>query len=389
MDRTRKDQREPKTLAANVVRLSHLLTRDRENLSVAYLSDRGLREAYRAYFLPPNLEKVQAPLRALRLHRGRSLEKEKLRILDLGCGPGTASLGVLEFFAAQKNRPVLEFAAVDLVSENLKIARELFTASRNRHALVASLKTVRSSIEHAVHLAEAPFDLIIFSNVLNELYVQEKGRILRRIDLVQRLLNRFLSRDGSCIIIEPALRETSRELLGVRDGLIELDYAIVAPCLCQGKCPALANPKDWCHEDIPWDPPDRIRELDRLAGLRKDSLKFSYLILRHAAGARTSRFGENSFRVVSDLLISKGKTELYLCGESGRSLAVRLDKDATPENEIFGKLLRGDIARFERLIDEGRRLKIGKETVIRRGCIDEEGRRGKLSCPLDSGSPLM
>jgi hypothetical protein len=71
--------KELKTLAAEVVRLSHLLTRERENLPAAYLNDAGLREAYRTYFLPPNLEKVQVPLRAIALHPGRVLEKEKLR----------------------------------------------------------------------------------------------------------------------------------------------------------------------------------------------------------------------------------------------------------------------------------------------------------------------
>jgi ribosomal protein RSM22 (predicted rRNA methylase) len=366
-DMKKNHQKESQNLALNIIRLSKILTRERDNLSAAYLRDRELREAYQAYFLPPNLAKIRALLCTFPSQERAVLKKGNLRILDLGCGPGTATLGALEFFAAEKTRPALTFVAVDQVSENLKIAEDLFNASRSRHDLVASLKTVRSSIEDAVRLAETPFDLIILSNVLNELFVHEKDRIARRIALVQGILDHFLSHDGNCIIIEPALRATSRELLGVRDGLIELDYAVIAPCLRQSKCPALANPKDWCHEDIPWDPPDRIRKLDRLAGLRKDSLKFSYLVLRHTGEARTPRFSENSFRVVSDLLISKGKTELYLCGESGRSLAVRLDKDAAPENEVFEKLRRGDIACFERLIDEGKRLKIGKETAIIRG----------------------
>ncbi len=355
---------ETQNLALNVIRLSTILTRERDTLSASYLRDRALREAYQAYFLPPNLAKIQALLCAFPLKDRAVLERENLRILDLGCGPGTASLGALEFFASEKIRPALTFVAVDQVSENLKITEELFYASRGMHNLVASLKTVRSSIEHSVHLAEKPFDLIILSNVLNELFIHEKEPIARRIALVQKILDHFLSPDGNCIIIEPALRETSRALLGVRDGLIDLDYVVIAPCLCQGKCPALANPKDWCHEDIPWDPPDRIRELDRLAGLRKDSLKFSYLVLRPSGGSRTPRFSDNSFRVVSDLLRSKGKTELYLCGERGRRLAVRLDKDATPQNEVFDKLRRGERACFERLIDEDKRLKIGKETAV-------------------------
>jgi ribosomal protein RSM22 (predicted rRNA methylase) len=102
---------ELKIVAANVARLSRLLTGERENLPSAYLKDRGLREAYEAYFLPPNLRKIHAPLRDLARHPVKLLNKDSLRVLDLGCGPGTMLLGVLEFFAADK-RPHLEFVAL-------------------------------------------------------------------------------------------------------------------------------------------------------------------------------------------------------------------------------------------------------------------------------------
>ena len=52
------------------------------------------------------------------------------------------------------------------------------------------------------------------------------------------------------------------------------------PASGRNPCPALLNPKDWCHEDIPWEAPPLIRALDKLTGLRKDALKFSYLVLR-------------------------------------------------------------------------------------------------------------
>ena len=358
------EKKELKALAADVVRLSRLLTRERENLPVAYLNDDGLREAYRTYFLPPNLEKVQVPLHAITLHPGRVLEKEQLRVLDLGCGPGTASLGVLKFFEARKNPPRLDVVAIDRVAENLTIARELFSSCLRSNDLNATLKTIRSNIENAGHLAGEPFDLIVLSNILNELYARDKERIARRTALVKEVLDRCLSADGSCVIIEPALRETSRELLAVRDGLLEEGVAVCAPCLYQGACPALANPKDWCHEDVPWDPPAVIRELDKLTGLRKDSLKFSYLVLRKDRPGQATISVENTFRVVSEPLISKGKIEFFFCGAGGRRPAIRLDKDGTSRNEAFGNLRRGDRVSLKGAIDEQKRLRIGKETDV-------------------------
>ena len=59
-------------------------------------------------------------------------------------------------------------------------------------------------------------------------------------------------RAGRVILVEPALRETSRELLAVRDQLLALsELRVVAPCFWTGACPALARERDWCHDAAP------------------------------------------------------------------------------------------------------------------------------------------
>lgn len=355
-----------KSLAANVARLSQLLTRERTIIPPMYLQDAGLREAYIAYFLPSNIHKIRVPLQELALHPERLLSKERLRILDIGCGPGSAILGVMEFFAGQAQRPRLEFTGVDPVAGNLRAAEEFFVSYRDRLGLNATLNIVRSGIEGVEHLLHERFDVIIFSNVLNELFPQHEKRIAKRTAVLISILNRFLIDDGSCIIIEPALRETSREMLEVRDGMPGHGFHVYSPCLYHGKCPALANPKDWCHEDLLWEPPELIQEIDKLTGLRKDSLKFSYLVLRKETLSLSDFAGQNAFRVVSEPLVSKGKRELHICGPGGRRLITRLHKDKTLANQVFEDLQRGNIAVFERLIDEGKRFKAGKETLIRR-----------------------
>src|SRR3990172_3143549 len=210
-------KKELNTLAANVARLSNLLTRERDTLPLPYLKDKGLREAYILYYLPANMYKIHVPLRELSLHPAGIFRKDKLRILDLGSGPGTAILGVMDFFSSQGEKPFLEFIAVD-------------------------------PIEKTKSLPEGPFDIIILSNVLSDVFHPEghpekiplippfsKGEMrfpplekggrgdLKpdfRVNLLMSLLKRSLAGDGSCIIIEPALRATSRELLEVRDGLL-------------------------------------------------------------------------------------------------------------------------------------------------------------------------
>ncbi|HXY62054.1 MAG TPA: hypothetical protein VEJ22_03905, partial [Nitrospirota bacterium] len=143
-----------KILAANVARLSKLLTRERASRPAAYLKDKGLREAYEAYYLPLNLRKIMMPLAELDLRSENLLGDDVFRILDLGCGPGTAPLGVLEFFAAAKKRRRLAVTAVDQVDDNLKMAEESFAAFKSRGNLDVTLNTIRSTIEQMRCLPE-------------------------------------------------------------------------------------------------------------------------------------------------------------------------------------------------------------------------------------------
>jgi len=352
---------EKKALAADIVRLSKLLTRGRESLP-AYLKDEGLRKAYRTYFLPANSGKIHTPLRELSLSPKKTLDREKLRILDLGSGPGTSILGVMEFFAQEGLRPDIDFIAVDQVAENLREAEALFGACRPELYPNATLKTLKTSVEQ-MHV-EGRFDLVILSNLLNELFHSDGDRTEKRVAFMKSVLGRFLAHDGSCIIIEPALRETSRGMLEVRDGLLEHGYTVYSPCLGSDRCPVLADPRDWCHEDVPWDPPGLIKELDKLVGLRKDSFKFSYLVLRKDGLSLADIHGKNAFRIVSEPLVSKGKKEFYICGHGMRKQATRLDKDTSPLNGPFENLKRGDIVVIEGLTDEGKRYKVTKETRV-------------------------
>lgn len=371
----------PVSLAEDVARLSRLLTRERDGLSHAYLRDQGLRKAYLTYFLPPNLAKMQVPLRELCLHPHNLLTKERLQVLDLGTGPGTAVLGIREFFRERGSGQQLEFTAVDQVGENLKEAEALFREAGGGTDSRAVLTTVRSGIEAIAERSGGPFDIIVLSNVLNEMFLRETDRIGKRMELVRNIMTRLLAADGSCIIIEPALQETSRDLLMVRDAIVDGGSHVYSPCLVQGHCPALVNPRDWCHEDRHWEPPDVVRDLDAATGLRKDSLKFSYLILRKDSRSLADVCGPRSYRVVSEPLASKGKLEFYFCGNEGRRLATRLDKDASPANGPFEFLQRGDIVRVEGLVNEEWRFKITKESLVRPLPIYPQGRAQRSTAP--------
>jgi len=192
------------------------------------------------------------------------------------------------------------------------------------------------------------FDLVILANSLNELFRSATDPIARRVTLLESLLD-ALSPDGTCVIVEPALRETTRDLHHVRDRLVSARRATVySPCLHEQPCPALARPDDWCHEERPWSPPLMLQAIDREAGYIKDALKFSYLILRKD-GLTVAERGPDVYRVVSEMMVMKGDRRAWLCNETGRPLVGRLDKARSEANASLDRWHRGAIVRVEHI----------------------------------------
>jgi ribosomal protein RSM22 (predicted rRNA methylase) len=185
-------------------------------------------------------------------------------------------------------------------------------------------------------LPEGPFELILAGTVMNEL------ETARRLPLAQALLSR-LAPDGALIVLEPALRETSRALHELRDGLIQAGAHVVAPCTRAGHCPALDDPRDWCHEDRPFAPPPRLRQLSAATGLRDGGLKFAYLVVRREPARRDLPAGARALRVVSEALDQKGNVTRMVCGDDGRAPLTLLKRTRSPALKVLGRSRRGDV----------------------------------------------
>jgi hypothetical protein len=112
---------------------------------------------------------------------------------------------------------------------------------------------------------------------------------------------------------------------------------------------------DWCHEDLSVDLPGWLVPVARAAGLRREGLTFSYVVL-HAGGRRwvdaiEAPAGSARLRIVSGAIRTKGKREAFACGDlpgpegpvAARARLMRLDRDATPGNAAWDGLQRGDV----------------------------------------------
>ena len=162
----------------------------------------------------------------------------------------------------------------------------------------------------------------------------------------------------------------------MRDQLLALcDLEIVAPCFWAGACPALARERDWCHDSStvgPWEGPtppatgsrgETPRSPTRSTPFHAPRVDFSYLVLRDRWRPIP---GQLRYRVVSDPMPEKGRLKLYACGPTGRHAYIRLDRNESPANAAFAKLVRGDAARIAGATEATDGMRVEATTAVAR-----------------------
>ncbi len=212
-------------------------------------------------------------------------------------------------------------------------------------------------------------DVIRMGHVLNALWNAPTPEGLpaqdeRRAALLEQALG-ALAPGGSLVVIEPALRDTSRALLRVRDLLFAKGVSLRAPCLFRGACPALVKESDWCHAERPIDPPPLVAQIGKAAGLRKEAVKMSYLVLAPPGEPWAAPPPGRVLRVVSEPLAGKGRRRYMACGPEGRLGLVLQEKHVTDANRAFAHLLRGDVVEITGAEPRGDGLALGADSAVK------------------------
>jgi hypothetical protein len=214
----------------------------------------------------------------------------------------------------------------------------------------AVLQTLRGDASGA--MPAGSFGLVVLANVLSEIAEESRDALLDSLPLEP---------SGAVLFVEPALRETGRALLSLRDAALRRGWRALAPCLTQQPCPALASARDWCTSTLAWEAPPHLRQLADATGLRADEeLSYAPLVLARHAPAPVL----GVWRVVGVPPAEKGKRRLWVCSDEGRIPLVRLDRDASPANASFDGLGRGDLVRVEGAGRRGDGLRVEPSTRL-------------------------
>ncbi len=287
-----------------------------------------------------------------------------LRILDVGAGLGAMTWGVVRALEAAGARGKVESLLVDADARALSAAEQIAAAAPRPAGIEVSVATRTSRLGGGPPRLPVA-DLVIGGQVLSELdtSLDPELRVDRHVTLLTDLLKSSVAPGGTLVVVEPALRDRTRHLHAVRDRMIAAGapapVTVFAPCLHAHECPALASEGDWCHEDVAVDLPSWLVPLARAAGLRWQGLTFSYLVLR-SDGAKLvdrTRAGTLRLRVVSDVMPTKGKSELFACTDAGRRVRMRrLERDEKAVATGWDELRRGDVVTVTGAIDDKGRL---------------------------------
>ena len=312
--------KEYKSVSSSLLSLQRGLTGKRDLIGVNYMEDKAYLGAYLLYYWPVSYLQVSYAAESVRseiecLCGAAAQEKRPLRILDLGSGPAPACAAVTDICldapgvremgdGSLVQSHALSVTLLDQSAKSLSLARRLFERdfpSVQVETSVCNLErdglSALSKAGSAGSLSDAGgagFDIIVMSHALNELWKGDAGFLEKRAAFLEKCLA-CLTPDGFMLVCEPALLETSRNLLSVRDLMLERGYDVKAPCAsCRDasgafKCPAiLAGENQTCHGEVAWTPCEPVAGIAAHAGLDRESVKMSYIVLGGASASENA-----------------------------------------------------------------------------------------------------
>lgn len=268
--------------------------------------------AYALYYTPINASKILQFTEILNPNSVCVGRDRPLRVLDFGCGPGTAGLALLAFL-----KHPIALTCIERSTPMRALASTLLSSFPADTPL-----TELSMRETLDGIPEHSFDLVIAANVFAELAQKAAESTLD-------ILTRLVSTSGYLMLLEPGQPHHTRRLMTLRDRVTAHHKHLtpIFPCLRADPCPMLLSSEtDWCHGVLEWQQPPLHRQLDELLCFNKHRIKFSCFIFQD--GAQLA----NGVRVLAQPVKTRAGVEALVCGKDVYGIAripKRLRSDRT------------------------------------------------------------
>ena len=357
-------------MAKKLLSLQRGLTGSRTLIGSPYMQDDSLLAPYFLYYWPVSYTQMWCILwsvkdRILSLIESCANEKAPLTLTDLGSGPApcaAAFCDMVDYLRGEK-RVQIKVLLLDSSSKALTLAKKLFEVDFDSVSIKTQVCNMEKDFASGPILQEKN-NVLLMSHALNELFAENGDREKICTHLLTNC-TQMLTANGFFALSEPALLETSRFLIQVRNRLLkEGTVALLSPCPGNADCPVLLEKNHTCHGDFLWTPPKPVSSLAEEAGLDRHSVKMSYFVFALHDKAQADEDG--TFMVTSDPMLNKAGRVRYLLCNGKKRIAFSAKKDDPHAREQgFFNLRRYDIIRIENPeIRESGALGFAKDTKL-------------------------
>ena len=223
-------------------------------------------------------------------------------LLDMGCGPGTASWAALDVFP-----DIGSATLVDIHAGMIGIGRELAAAGAPALARASWIEAPM-----ARHLGRpASADLVLSGYALNEIPPGEVAAVARAL---------YAATAGLVVIVEPGTPQGFAVVAAARTVLAAAGARILAPCPHDAACPLEAP--DWCHFSARL-PRLRAHKAAKGADVPFEDERYSYVVAARPGPALQPA----AARILRPPRATKAATTFRLCTAAG------LVEETVPERE--------------------------------------------------------
>ena len=226
---------------------------------------------------------------------------EPASMIDVGCGPGSASFAALEVFPdlarialLDRNGPLLDLAATLLAAIDTPCRMEI----------------ARHDVQAKAAAALPETDLIVASYVLAELDSSTR----------QVLVAHLWSATGTILLlVEPGTPDGFQRLKEARNALIQAGGHVAAPCTHDAICPMQGA--EWCRFMV------RVQRSRDHKLLKSASRPFEDEPFAYLAVSREKTSHRKTHRLITRPRQSKAALTIDICGEEGRETHIIPSRD--------------------------------------------------------------
>lgn len=356
------NQSEIKVLSQSLLNLQRGLTGERKLAGQSYMSDKNLFGAYLLYYFPVSYLQIQTVVESFETAENTAISTNSnnncIKILEIGSGPAPGTIAICDKLREKNPNAKIEITLLDSSKNALETAKKIIQSDFKNVDIKTQVCNLESISNEKLIINNSQFSIILMSHVLNELWKTDNKKIEKRINFLKNVKN-FLSENGVLILNEPAVLESSRNLIKVRDEILNneefSELSLIAPCQNLFStnsttekiiCPCLLSENQTCHAEKMWKPNEPILSLAKGAKLDRQSVKMTYFVFQKISPITSNISPTTShLTIVSDSMLNKsGRVRFMLCdGKRRFSISAKKDDEHAKKIGFF------DLKRYDKI----------------------------------------